>query len=504
MGLAFTLGLTGCGVKTKKASMDEIIEMNKSDMNRMYEGQEPLSCRISLNEAIARALLYNLDNRVKVYESLVAQHRYETSVYDMLPQLTARAGYNARFSEPGSRSIGVENGQESLRFSRSSSKNTATMGMDLKWNLLDFGMSYLQAKEFSDNKHIADTRRQKVIQNIVLDVKYAYYRAAAAQRLSKRLDMLQCKMRRALQKARAVERQKLDNLLEILEEQKSLIAAMDNINSQKRQLALAETELASLINLRPGEKYKLVPMCESKMIAPDFRAPMMAVEKAALMTRPEVHEEFYKGRIAALEVKKAYWSLVPAISLGPSYDYSSNRFLYKQHWTSFAVNATTNLMRFASFGDRKRLGDAHVAFAKERGLALSMAIIAQVHLAKEKYGILTSEFKHAKSLHNISRRVSRHTDAQKSADAVDEMTVVANKADELIAELNMYNKYADLQNSLDRIYHSVGVNPLPDSIEGADLDTVSKAIGDYHKHLQIRDNIYTLPSYYLQGLKGGA
>ena len=70
--LAVGLVLAGCAVKPQLATQDEVRDRVKSDTASMYLGQAPITNAISLEEAIARALKYNLDYRLKKMESAVA------------------------------------------------------------------------------------------------------------------------------------------------------------------------------------------------------------------------------------------------------------------------------------------------------------------------------------------------------------------------------------------------------------------------------------------------
>ena len=57
---------------------------------------EPISGPLTIEEAIARALKFNLERRVRMLEEAVALGQYEAGRYDMLPKLLAQAGYRSR------------------------------------------------------------------------------------------------------------------------------------------------------------------------------------------------------------------------------------------------------------------------------------------------------------------------------------------------------------------------------------------------------------------------
>ena len=79
----------------------------------------------------------------------------------------------------------------------------STGGVGLAWNLLDFGVSYFRARQLSDQKLIAEERRRKAVQTLVHDVRIAWWRAEAAQRLLPDADRLLAEIDQAIEKTRA-------------------------------------------------------------------------------------------------------------------------------------------------------------------------------------------------------------------------------------------------------------------------------------------------------------
>ena len=118
------LALTGCGsIAPKPATQDEVRNRVKEDTSRMYLDQAPISGPLTMEEALARALKYNLDYRLKKMESALALGLTEYSSYDMLPKLLASAGYRTRNNDSGGSSVGIVDKVESLRPSTSEERN---------------------------------------------------------------------------------------------------------------------------------------------------------------------------------------------------------------------------------------------------------------------------------------------------------------------------------------------------------------------------------------------
>ena len=75
--------------------------------------------------------------------------------------------------------------------------------------MLDFGVAYYRTQQKADQMLMAEERRRKVIQNVLQDVRNAYWRALGAQRLIGDVDRLLDRVRGALKAARAAEDQGL-------------------------------------------------------------------------------------------------------------------------------------------------------------------------------------------------------------------------------------------------------------------------------------------------------
>ena len=128
--LAAALFLAGCTVAPKLATQDEVRDRVKADTDQMYVNQAPIKGPVSLEEAVARSLKYNLDYRLKKMESALSLGLADYSSYDMLPSLLATAGYRTRSNFSGGTSIGINDGIQSLRPSTSEERSHTLAGAE--------------------------------------------------------------------------------------------------------------------------------------------------------------------------------------------------------------------------------------------------------------------------------------------------------------------------------------------------------------------------------------
>ena len=88
--------IAGCAFAPQPLAPEDQRLLLLNDRIRASREVEPLGSSLSLSEAVARGLKYNLDHRSKMLEQTIALGTYELSNYDMLPKVLATAGYNYR------------------------------------------------------------------------------------------------------------------------------------------------------------------------------------------------------------------------------------------------------------------------------------------------------------------------------------------------------------------------------------------------------------------------
>ena len=184
------IGLSSCAIKPISLTKDEVQSRVKEDRAVLTKDQEPISGPIDLYEAMARALKYNLDARVELMHKMLAQTQLDLAHYAMLPRLAANAGFDGRDNYSGGVGQSLVTGIPSLSPFTSSEKNVYSADLSLSWNVLDFGLSYIRAKQASDDVLIAEEERRRVANRVMQDVRSAYWRAVSAERILPSLKML--------------------------------------------------------------------------------------------------------------------------------------------------------------------------------------------------------------------------------------------------------------------------------------------------------------------------
>ena len=85
--ITLSITMVGCAVSPQKFTINEIEQIHMDDRNAAMAQVEPYGEVMTINEAIARALKYNLEQRVKKLSQSLASSELELGKYDMLPTL---------------------------------------------------------------------------------------------------------------------------------------------------------------------------------------------------------------------------------------------------------------------------------------------------------------------------------------------------------------------------------------------------------------------------------
>ena len=471
-----TISVLGGCVRPEAFGEDEIAQRIGEDLAEMYVDQEPVSGSIGLYEAIARGLKYNLDKRLKLMELGLAKSGLRYTQIGMLPKLAAQAGWRSRNSYRGSSSRSLITGNQSLEVSTSEDKQVRYADLQVIWNVLDFGLTYLRSRQEADKVMIAEERRIKVTQNLILDIRDAYWRAVAAQRLVPRINGLIDEMSSALARSRRVMRSGDGEPADELNRQRTLLSHKRDMMEVRRKLSIAKSELASLMNLRPGTRYRVAVSRKHRFRAPRLRGDLKSIETAALTNRPEMREEDYKHRISVTEVYAAYVRLLPGIELRSGKNYDSNSFLYHNQWSNLGVLLTKNLMEIATAPiaiDFARKGEK-TAVARRR--ALSMAVLAQVHISLHRYALARDIFNVSSSIYAVDKRLANIAADGAENTGTSESEALIARSRRLVSGLRFYTAYADLQAAYGRVLNSVGAHRYPDGIEDQSVADLAKQI----------------------------
>lgn len=473
--LALIALLGGCSLGPKPLTDVEVANLAGDHFARTTADQEPVSGAIDLYEAMSRALKYNLDHRVEEMTAAVRIRELDLAHFSLLPNVVASSSYAGRDSYNASNSVNILTGVESLSTSTSQEKRIRAGDVAFSWNVLDFGLSYVRARQAADKFLIAEEMRRKVAARIIEDVRTAYWRAVSADRLINRLRNLEGRIRRAQANARASASDRQTSPITAATYERELVEIKRTIQDLQRDLSVARTQLAALMNVRPGTKFALAG---GRQGSPhNLTMPVNEMISTALQNRSELKEVWYQQRITEQELHAALLELLPGLTPYAGTNYDSNEFLYNNNWVSWGAKASWNVIRLVQYPAKREVIEAQGRQLDARALAVSMAVMTQVHVSRIRYLQYSKELQTANEFLDVQRRLVRLMRAEASADRISEQTLIREEMNTLVAEARRDITYAALQNAFAAIYSSMGLNPYVSELDPAqDVKTLASRL----------------------------
>jgi hypothetical protein len=294
-----------------------------------------------------------------------------------------------------------------------------------------------------------------------------------------RLNALLAQVNNALTKSRTMEEQHLMAPMDALSYQRGLIDLYQQIVMHRQELVLAKTELAALINVKPGTELTLADEEEMKSPANlHILDDMDALDQAALANRPELREEDYRKQVTVLEARRALYSILPGISFNASLNHDSNSYLFKNDWVSSGATVSVNLMRAFSYPSMKRAQAAQATLDDTRRIALSMAVLTQVRIAGQRYSESVADYDISSQGADVDARIEKHLVSGVKANSESDMTLLRAQIKSALSEMQRYASFANLQMAYARVANSVGADMLPASPQTKDLKVFANQLAE--------------------------
>ena len=469
----------GCaGLKPAPLTSDEIKAFEAADRELIQRDVEALQGALSLEEAIARALKYNLDRRVRVMEEAVALGQLDVGSYDMLPKLVASAGYRERDSDLISRSKDSVTGLPSLANPYiSSDKLVNTQDLSFTWSLLDFGQSYYATKQNADRVLVAAERRRKAMHLLIQDVRTAFWRVASAQKLRGDVNATIAAAEDALNDSRMAGASRLRNPIDALRYQRQVLENLRLLEAIDQELSTARVELATLTNLPLAQNVTVVEP-DTPPNAKWLDIPVEQMEEQALAQNADLREAFYNARIASQETRRALLRVFPGLSFSYANKVSDDSYLINQHWQETGMQLSLNLLGILSAPAQMRLAEAGIAVADQRRMATQMAVLSQVHIGRLQYANAFRQYERADAIARVDGEISAHIANRERAQTQTKLDRVANQTSFILSQLRRYQALAQVHAAASKLQATLGLEPVIDGSRDMPLAALSQVVAN--------------------------
>ena len=470
IGLLLLGFLVACTRSPKAVSLLEAEERAKADILKIEKIKKDNqsweeNLEIDLYTAIALAIKNNKELKIKLLESALANRQLEKIKFEMLPSIATNAGYSASENYTATTSATVTGdvaGSMGTSYSTSRQRDVNTQDIGFTWNALDFGLSYIRAGQNSNRYLIAEEMERKAEHNIVREVVKSYWNTLSADKLIRKYDPLLIEVDKALNDSQKIEELLLTKPMDALLYQKELLDIQRALQSQKQIFIDSRIQLGVLMGLLPNQKFKVVPTNDPLTV---LDMNLKGMEEYALVHRPELIESHYEEIISVQETKASMASLMPGLNFNAAWTHSSNDYLMNK--TNFEYGSTmgANLLNIYLYPKIKKFNETNTEVIKEKRLALSMAVLSQVHLANIDYAMALEEYDTAERYYQVSRKITQQIkNAQKIA-RFGNLELIREQASLLVAELRYDIAYSKLQHAIGKIYASVGLDVTKENVK---------------------------------------
>lgn len=476
--LLSALVIGGCSTVPTPLTREEIKATASADREQARKTVEPMVGPLSLEEAIARGLKYNLDHRTRMLEQALAAGQLHAGNFDMLPRVLASAGYQSRNNSANSYSpLAGSDGPSTNAAPISADRTHHVSDLGLSWSVLDFGVSYFNSKQNADRVLVATERRRKAMHMLIQNIRSAFWRVASAQRLQADVNESIRQSEAALVDSRKVSDERVKAPVDALRFQRSLLENLRTLEGIERDLASARIELAQLINAPQGIPYSVAEPATFLLGDRLLGARLERLEDLAIANNADLHEQFYNARIAGTETRKALLRLFPALSINLADKRDSNSFLVNQHWHETAVQLSYNLVNLVSGPSQMDVAEAGARLAEQKRMAMQMAIVAQVHLARQDFDTALRQFKRADDIWRVDSQLSDYAAKGASTQTQSLMNSIASRTSAILSQLRRYQSLAQAHAAASRLQATLGLEPKIGNLDSQSLPELSALIG---------------------------
>lgn len=469
------LVMAGCSsVGPVALKQQDIQAVNQKDTEAMRKDVEPITGPLTLEEAMARALKYNLDRRAKMMEEALALGQLDVGKFDMLPKIMAQAGYGTRsiprFTSSQSYTDWLQNGTNpGNSYSTSAEDKHSTAELGMTWSLLDFGMGYYGSKQNESRFQIASEKRRKAMHLLMQDVRNAYWRAASAQLLKDDVKKTIALAEEAMVDSQKAAAERVKNPLEPLRYQRQLLENLRLLENINQELSSAQVELASLVNAPLGQSIKIADASLKNLGSDIEKVSVERLEEVALVGNADLREQHYNSRIAQEETRRTLVRMFPNLVFNYGVKYDTDNYLLNRNWNEAGLQMSFNLMNLFTGSTQMKLAEAGVTLADQRRMAMQMTVLTQVHLARLGLINSRSQFERADAIYDTDKKISEVMKARQSVQAQSKLDLVSTQASEILSLLRRYQSLAQVQVAENRLMATLGMDPEIGSVSDMSL-----------------------------------
>lgn len=457
--VGMAVAMTACTVEPEPMTDAMREERVRGDLSIIQATRFVPEKPITLYEAMARAVSFNLEHRVREIEAQIAEAELEQSNYDLLPAFES----------------GVGQDRQNRPTSRTTEANIATANVGVAWNIIDLGVSYARAQQQANQVLVAKERQRKAYNDILRDVRLSFWRAASAKRLLRSAGRLSAQIQLAVRYSTELEASQIRDSKVSIAYRRALLDSVRHMVAFRREISDAKTELAELLNIPPGVEFELVEP-RTVYAVPSLPMSLNEMEKHALLERAEIRGEDYQKKVDSWRMREQLYELLPGIELNFGGNYSSDNFLLRDTWTTSGIQLGMNLFNLFAIPGRLEAEEKAESLANSRRMAMAVAVMAQVHISYRQHREAHYQFALTQRIAEADRNLTGLARQEAILLEGGFLEAIEAGAREMRTGLEEHRAYVDLIRTHNELMHAVGANEVPANVKDDDVTAIAVSL----------------------------
>lgn len=424
----------------------------------LTDQQPSISQPITPTDAVCYALAHNFDIRAAQIEIAYQEESRRGSMLRLLPRLQTEMSIEHRNHPDASYSEGVDGGGNILDYSFSRDRTQKPFQVAMLWNVLDFGVGYLRARQSNERIFQSQEQVRRLRQQTALDTTVAYWRAWAARENAADARELMAEMERQLTSVRLARQRNILPEAEGVRRELALLSGLVDAENWLQSEDAANRELARAMGYHGTDFILDADAGVDAALASLPMENMRALQERALSQRPELFQSDSQARISCDDARIALLQIAPNVNLSLAFDHNDDSHLKWNDWMTTGIRASWNLLSIPSRLSEKKAAELQGQAIREKNLAMSAAILAQL-------GMAMSEWRQASATHDRlrTRLEARQTLVEALMEA--EQNNQARQADVMQERIRLLGEraavrmqQAEIRSSLARLGSALGLD----------------------------------------------
>lgn len=452
--------LSSCTIKPEKITNYEKYSSTKDIQDKLHVVEDNKEHAINLRQAIALAIENNLEYRLKKIQSALSYKQYDLAKAELYPRIDISYSYDRR-STDYIKALGTTTGDPST--SQSLVPHTVKRGnIVFNWDVLDFGLSYVRAKQAADRYLMSLEQRKQMAATLINDVVKNYTLAYYGQELESQLNDMEGVINEAMKNTDQAIKNDSGDLKQMLNYKKSLMQDFRQAKDYLTYFNQSRDKLLNLINYNSSANLVNVGL---KLEAPDpYLVKLPAVtsnlkflDTIALYYRPELSESMYKIREFEKQKTIAVLEKLPSFGFNLGYNYESDKYLVYQNWWSDNMSIAWNLLSLANIPAAIDTVETQIESSKLTLLASSAVVLGEVRILLYNYKMKKYDFHLAEKESKFADDIYSHTLFMATSDLGHEQDLVRDKLSAMNSELSKLRTFVDARNIFEDLVKAMGL-----------------------------------------------